>query len=181
MTLKRVIKSRPLNSANREADYPEDYMPFYLYGSGKQWHISHMLLQAPNATFSAGNVKLDDKLASSLSQQHAENGAILALTEVPEASMQPFAVSKSELPACFFFQPDKKYKVKVWDDPNDASAAGPGLLEGLGEPIEGTMTLSKEIHIDLEWINKDPFEQEDRVGKWRDEFSQIGKKLEKRG
>lgn len=180
MTLKRVIKSRPLNSANREADYPEDYMPFYLYGSGKQWHISHMLLQAPNATFSAGNVKLDDKLVSSLNKGHAEKGAILALTEVPETPMQPFPTSKSELPACFFFQPDKKYKVKVWDDPNDASAAGPGLLEGLGEPIEGTITLSKEIHIDLEWINKDPFEREDRVGKWRDEFSQIGKKLEKR-
>ncbi|GMG51297.1 unnamed protein product [Aspergillus oryzae var. brunneus] len=171
---------RPLNSANREADYPEDYMPFYLYGSGKQWHISHMLLQAPNATFSAGNVKLDDKLVSSLNKGHAEKGAILALTEVPETPMQPFPTSKSELPACFFFQPDKKYKVKVWDDPNDASAAGPGLLEGLGEPIEGTITLSKEIHIDLEWINKDPFEREDRVGKWRDEFSQIGKKLEKR-
>ncbi|GMF67666.1 unnamed protein product [Aspergillus oryzae] len=171
---------RPLNSANREVDYPEDYMPFYLYGSGKQWHISHMLLQAPNATFSAGNVKLDDKLVSSLNKGHAEKGAILALTEVPETPMQPFPTSKSELPACFFFQPDKKYKVKVWDDPNDASAAGPGLLEGLGEPIEGTITLSKEIHIDLEWINKDPFEREDRVGKWRDEFSQIGKKLEKR-
>ncbi|KAE8143371.1 pyridoxal phosphate-dependent transferase [Aspergillus pseudotamarii] len=181
VTLKRVIKSRPLNSANREADYPEDYMPFYLYGSGKQWHIAHMLLQAPNATFSAGNVKLDDKLASSLSQGHTEKGAILAFTEVPEASMQPFPASKSELPTCFFFQPDKKYKVKVWDDPKDVSAAGPGLLEGLREPVEGTITLSKEIHIDLEWINKDPFEQEDRVGKWRDEFSQIGKKLEKRG
>ncbi|KAB8221403.1 hypothetical protein BDV33DRAFT_202399 [Aspergillus novoparasiticus] len=134
---------------------PEDYMPFYLYGSGKQWHISHMLRQAPNATFSAGNVKLDDRLASSLNQGHAEKGAIRALTEVPETSMQPFPTSKSELPAFFFFQPDKKYKVKVWDDPNDASAADPGLLEG-------------------------SIEHEDRVDKWRDEFSQIGKKLEKR-
>ncbi|KAE8336641.1 hypothetical protein BDV24DRAFT_168073 [Aspergillus arachidicola] len=91
---------------------PEDYMPFYLYGSEKQWHISHKLLQAPNATFSAGNVKLDDRPASSLNQGHAEKGASLALTEVPETSMQPFPTSESELPACFFFKPDKKYKVK---------------------------------------------------------------------
>ncbi|KAE8354962.1 pyridoxal phosphate-dependent transferase [Aspergillus coremiiformis] len=180
VTLKRVIKSRPLNSANRETDYPEDCMPFYLYGSGQQWHISHMLLQAPNATLSAGNVKLDDKLASSLNQEHAKKGAILALTEIPERSMQPFPYSKGDLPAKFFFQPDKTFKVKVWEDPKDASTAGPGLLEDLGTPVEGTITLSNEIHVDLEWINKDPFEYEDKVGKWRDEFSQIGKQLEKR-
>ncbi|KAB8237316.1 hypothetical protein ETB97_007633 [Aspergillus alliaceus] len=180
VTLKRVIKSRPLNSAHREADYPEDFMPFYLYGSGKQWHMSHMLLQAPNATFSANNVTLDEELATSLKQEHAEKGAILALTEVPEQSMQPFPSSKHDLPGGFFFQPDKKYKVKVWDDPRDASAAGPGLLEGLGKPVEGTITLTNEVHFDLEWINKDPFEYEDKMGKWRDEFSQIGKKLEKR-
>ncbi|KAE8333439.1 hypothetical protein BDV39DRAFT_199164 [Aspergillus sergii] len=135
---------------------PEDYMPFYLYGYGKQWHISHMLLQAPNATFSAGNVKLDDRLASSLNQGHAEKKAILALTEVPETSIQPFPTSKSELPACFFFQPTRNTRRSR-------------------EPVEGTVTLSKEIHIDLDWINKYPFEHEDRVGKLRDEFSQMAR------
>ncbi|KAF7588521.1 hypothetical protein BBP40_005548 [Aspergillus hancockii] len=180
VTLKRVVKSRPLNSNHREADYPDDYVPFYLYGSGKQWHISHMLLQAPNATLSASNLTLDDKLASSLGQEFAERGAILALTEVPEKAMQPFATSKGDLSTNFFFRPDKKFEVKVWNDPRGASAAGPGLLEGLKNPVEGAITLSNEIHVDMEWLNKDPFEQGDTVGKWRDEFSQIGKKLEKR-
>jgi hypothetical protein len=155
-------------------------MPFYLYGSGKQWHISHMLLQVPNATLSASNVTLDDELAASLSQEHAKKGAILALTEVPEKAMQPFSAPKGDLPGNFFFQPNKKFKVKVWNDHKDASAAGPGLLEGLEKAVEGTITLSDEIHVEMEWINKDPFEQGDKVGKWRDEFSQIGKKLEKR-
>ncbi|KAE8153919.1 pyridoxal phosphate-dependent transferase [Aspergillus avenaceus] len=179
VTVKRVIKSRPLNSANRESGYPEDYMPFYLYGSGKQWHMTHMLLQAPNATFSASNITLDKGLASAL-EQRTDEGHILGLVEVPERSMQPFPQSKGDLSANFFFKPEKKFKVKVWSDPKDTCIAGPGLLDGLGQALDGTITLSSHLHVDLESINRDPFEYEDTVSKWRDEFRQIAKKLEKR-
>ena len=35
VTVKMIVVSRPLNSKWRLKDYPANFMPFYLYGSGK--------------------------------------------------------------------------------------------------------------------------------------------------
>ena len=59
VTINQVVKDRPLSSMHRDPDYPSGHMPFYLFGSGEQFHISHMLLRSPNIILNAGDVKLE--------------------------------------------------------------------------------------------------------------------------
>ena len=175
VTVTRVIKSRPLNSANRDPEYPRHYMPFYLYGTAKQKHVSHMLLKAPNAALSANDVLLDRDL-SAVVDEHLSEGLILTLTDFREVTMQPFPTTNAAIdPATFFFRKGRKYGVKVYRDPNSASAAGPGLLEYLGSPIgQGTMELRDDVHVDVEGPNKDPFDHApEPMEPWERELDQI--------
>lgn len=163
VTMAKVIKSRPLNSANRDPSYPREFMPFYLYGTpgpAAEYHIAHMLLQAPNVDLSACNVQLDENLAEAVKNK-LEKGLILTLVDYREETMQPFPDKNSMIGNDFFFRKDQKFKVDVYEDPNPASAEGPGLLDGLRSPIaSGTMTLGQDIYIDVETMNKDPFEDD---------------------
>ncbi|KAE8368365.1 pyridoxal-dependent decarboxylase domain protein [Aspergillus caelatus] len=181
----RIVKSRPLNSANRDDHYPRHVMPFYLYGSEEQFHISHMLLQAPNVNLSACDVelKLGDELSDKVSTRLGKGeGLILTLTEFREETMHPFpqdnqnAVYKSK---DFFFQKGRTFKVKIYEDPNPAIAKGPGLLDELRAPIaRGQMTLGDDVHVDAEQLNKDPLEVTDEGSKWDNDLDQIGKILD---
>ncbi|PKY00697.1 pyridoxal-dependent decarboxylase domain-containing protein [Aspergillus campestris IBT 28561] len=152
VTVTRVINSRPLNSANREPDYPP-----------------------PNAALSASNVRLDRDL-SAVVDEHLSEGLILTLTEFREVTMQPFPTTNGAIDlTTFFFSKGRKYSVKVYCDPNSASAAGPGLLEYLGSPIgQGTMELRDDVHIDVEGPNKDPFDHApEPMEPWEKELDQI--------
>ncbi|PKX97762.1 uncharacterized protein P174DRAFT_478851 [Aspergillus novofumigatus IBT 16806] len=142
VTITHVVKSRPLNSIYRDLEYPSKFMPFYLYGTKEEMHITHMLLKAPNAALSASNVtfreileeepkeklgkKLEEKLGEDADVQLA-SGLIVTLSKFPEASMQPFLTgdelrkpeSEYMLPEKFPFKSQGEFEVEVWKDPNE--------------------------------------------------------------
>lgn len=156
----RIVKSRPLNSANRDTEYPQHYMPFYLYGTKKQKHISHMLVRAPNVSLSASDVELDEDLRETITEEQLSNGLILTLTDHREATMQPFPATNDDVTndKTFFFRQGKSFNVNVYVDPKKPSAMGPGLLDDLDTPLaRGTMKLGDVVHVDVESFNKDPF------------------------
>ena len=183
----KAIKDRPLNSKYRDTAYPSGHMPFYLYGSGSEYHIDHMLLRAPNCQLSGSNVKLS--LADVISEEQIREGCILIAHDVEEEAMQPF-LPTSELvggsgPTSkknFFFQSGKKFKVSVFKDKYSSKHGGPGLGEvdyrdrlTTGEMILGA---DGEVWIDSETVNRDPFKRAVPVAAWIDEFNKIGMELE---
>ena len=134
-------------------------MPFYLYGTKAQQHISHMLLRAPNASLCASNVVLDENLTKAV-EEKLSGGLILTLSDYREATLQPFPATNDEVKddSSFFFQEKREFNVNVYEDPNKASADGPGLLNDLDAPLaRGTMKLGEDVHVDVESLNKDPF------------------------
>jgi hypothetical protein len=163
-----IIKSRPLNPINRDHDYPQKNIPFYLYGTPQQMHISHMLLRSPNVALSAANVTLAAKDENSLklekyiSAGDLSTGLILALTDHREAAMQPFPerVSATEIDKphdTFFFRNGRTFDVSVWKDPKKHIDKGPGLLEDIKQPVwSGVLTLGPDLDYDSVWPNKDP-------------------------
>ena len=156
----RIIKNRSLSSRNRDANYPNTLMPFYLYGTGTQRHISHVLLKSPDIELSAGNVKLE--LDAEIDDGELSKGAILCFTHVHEAPMQPFSIRKGRLPRGFFFRSGQKFQVKVWRDLKKAEEPGPRLLpdtlKAMGpELAAGTIELRDDV--DSEGVNKDPFDR----------------------
>ena len=159
VTLTRIVKSRPLNSANRDSEYPQHYMPFYLYGTKGQQHISHVLLRAPNVSLSANDVELDEELREAITK-HISDGLILTLPDHREATMQPFPATNKDVTndKTFFFRQGKSFNVNVYVDPKKPSTKGPGLLDDLDTPLaRGTMKLGNAVHVDVESLNKDPF------------------------
>ncbi|KAB8201918.1 pyridoxal phosphate-dependent transferase [Aspergillus parasiticus] len=174
----RIVKSRPLNSANRDDHYPRHFMPFYLYGSQNQYHISHMLLQAPNVNLSACDVKLNEALSNAVRSRLGKGeGLILTLTGYREETMHPFP-QKNEDPVLmdddFFFRPGQTFKVKVYEDPKANIAQGPGLIDNLGTPIaRGEMTLGEDVHVDVEALNWDPLEKVELDVPWDSELDEI--------
>lgn len=182
VTMKRVVKSSGLNSRFRDAHYPRNFMPFYLFGSKGQHHIAHMLLQAPNINLSSSNIQLDnelrDKVASHLAKKE---GLILALTDYREETMQPFPLDNYD-PAInskkFFFRTGEPLDVKVYLDPKPATANGPGLLDELSTLVgRGKMTLGDDVHVDVDLLNKDPFEDEELDIPWEQELEGIANEL----
>ncbi|OGM43988.1 pyridoxal-dependent decarboxylase domain protein [Aspergillus bombycis] len=174
----RVVKSRPLNSANRDDHYPRHFMPFYLYGSEDQYHISHMLLQAPNVNLSASDVQLDQELLKKVRPRlRNHNALILTLTGYREETMHPFPKKNNDdvlLSKDFFFRQDKVFNVKVYEDPKADDAQGPGLIDTLGTPIaRGTMKLGSDVHIDVETLNRDPLETNEEGVRWDTKLDEI--------
>ncbi|KAB8255989.1 pyridoxal phosphate-dependent transferase [Aspergillus pseudonomiae] len=174
----RVVISRPLNSANRDDHYPRHFMPFYLYGAEEQYHISHMLLQAPNVNLSASEVKLDKELLKIVRPRLRNHKAlILTLTGYREETMHPFPPKNDDpvlLSKDFFFRPGKVFNVKVYEDPKAEDAKGPGLIDNLGTPIaRGTMTLRSDVHVDVETLNRDPLETKEEGVRWDAKLDEI--------
>ena len=172
-----IVKSRALNSANREHEYPASNMPFYLYGTPNQMHISHMLLRAPNISLSAGNVTLSPPLESTITSQ-LPKGLILTLEEIPEAAMQPFPTTIKDL-SHFFFRNKEEFKVKIYKDSRGSQENGPGLLNDLGNSEwQGKMKLNRDVDVDAEWPNKDEFANNVvDSGHWQEELAKIGNVL----
>ncbi|KAK7420377.1 hypothetical protein QQX98_002800 [Neonectria punicea] len=179
VALKSVVKSRPLNSAHRDSEYPSDFMPFYLYGTEEETHISHMLVKAPNISLSANNLKFTPDLPEATLPLLAE-GLILGISEIPEIAVQPFPPKNENLPKDFFFSKGRKFQAKIWKDPKSPKEDGPGLLEGLGDPLyTGEMTLGENVLVDVEGPNKDEFQDKPPVSdSWQEELNKIGSMLD---
>lgn len=134
-----------------------------------------MLLRAPNAVLSARNVDLSDNLTDIVNAR-IYDGLILTLTNVREACIQPLPKNNEQISkqSNFFFQQGRTFDVKVWSDPNWLTDKGPGLLDNLVQPIaRGTMTLKEDVYVDVESLNKDPFEEKQTLTPWEDELEKI--------
>ncbi|RGP63878.1 hypothetical protein FLONG3_9772 [Fusarium longipes] len=180
ITLKSVIKSRPLNSIHRDIEYPDKFMPFYLYGSEDELHITHTLVKSPNIALSASNVTFKPPLPSSITDNLLTHGLILGLSQIPEASMQPFAERNKDLVEDFFFSRGKSFKVSIWEDLKVCDAEGPGLLDGLEDELyEGQMTLGQNVFVDAEGPNEDQLKDiKVESDAWQRKLDEIGSVLD---
>ncbi|EWZ40549.1 hypothetical protein FOXYS1_14235 [Fusarium oxysporum] len=185
ITLNSVVKSRPLNSIHREIDYPTDFMPFYLYGNEKEIHCSHMLVKSPNISLAANNITFNPSLSTEINHRQSvaellAEGMILGLSEIPEDSMQPFAERNQDLAEEFFFRQGQKFKIKIWKDPKDATAHGPGLLDDLGRHLyEGEMTLGENVFVDAEGPNEDKLkDRKVESDSWQRKLDEVGSLLD---
>ncbi|KAF9872470.1 pyridoxal-dependent decarboxylase domain protein [Colletotrichum karsti] len=95
VTLGRTVVSRPLNSNYRLEDYPDTFMPFYLYGTKNEANIDHVITRAPNTQLSAGRCTLDF-YDTNTNPAIWNKPLILLIEDVREAPMQPFP-SNSEI------------------------------------------------------------------------------------
>ena len=148
----RVIKNRSLCSRHLDIAYPSR-MPFYLYSTGREIHMDHVLLQAPNAQLSAREVALtvtegsESALTSGL-----KDGLIAVVDTLPEHLMQPFTSDRIKR----FFHPGAKLHVIVYSDPIAVHSQQPDFCAQLGEPIaRATITLGENTFIDAYMINLD--------------------------
>ncbi|RAH52097.1 pyridoxal-dependent decarboxylase domain protein [Aspergillus piperis CBS 112811] len=176
MEMKRVVISRPLNSTNRDDHYPRHLMPFYLYGSQNEFHISHMLLQAPNVNLSACGVTFTEALPQRVLALLERRALILTLTEYREETMHPLPETNSAILENdnFFFRPGQRFQVKIFEDHKEPNAKGPGLIDNLRFPIaREEMTLNSDVHVDVEALNKDPLEEEQVGTSWESELDQV--------
>jgi hypothetical protein len=151
--INRVVKNRSLRSNYRDRKYPNDYMPFYLYGTQKQPHIDHMLLRAPNVQICVEDIKL--ALNNTLTDDELGRGLIVHLLGVHEASMQPIS-RDVEMYWRSIFRPKRTFDVVVYSDPHDAEAQGPGLDDvGDETPLAtGKLTIEGGIFMEYEDLNR---------------------------
>ncbi|PPR01035.1 hypothetical protein CVT26_015636 [Gymnopilus dilepis] len=147
-----VISDRSIAPGHLDKEYPA-FMPFYLYGSDSQQHISHMLVRAPNVQLRASRIVLDiDKPISSLATGGFLRRLIVIADNIYENAMQPF--NADHKPS--FFAPGRILNVSLYEDPNAADTPGPGLLENLGPAVaKGTLALSAGLHIDYKVIDQE--------------------------
>ena len=111
-------------------------MPFFLYGTSKEYHINHVLRSAPNVQLTASNVTLDVSPALDDSKKYT-----LTLDRQLEWAMQPFTSSQT----LAFFKPNATFAIIVRDNIS-ASVSN------------GTLTLSQnagDIFVDNEHLNEE--------------------------
>jgi hypothetical protein len=128
-------------------------MPFYLYGTREEMHIDHVLVQAPNAQISAGEVVVE-LIEGSESVLNAElkDGLIVVANFLPEHLMQPLTTDRLN----HLFFPGAKLDVSVYHDQNAGQHGGPDLCDNLGKPIaRATITLGDNTFVDAYMINLD--------------------------
>ena len=148
----RVIKNRPLCSRHLDIAQPSR-MPFYLYGTRQEMHIDHILVQAPNAQLSAGEVTLELIEGSEpVFAAGLRNGLIAVADALPEHLMRPFTSDR----IVSFFHPGAKIDLSIYLDDNDAQSQGYDLCNKLGEPIaRSRITLGGNTFVDEYMINLD--------------------------
>ncbi|RIA97930.1 pyridoxal phosphate-dependent transferase [Glomus cerebriforme] len=156
----RVLKKRHLGTTFQDETY-NDHMPFYIYGTGRQLHIDHMLLKYPSIQLSAECIKLEIT-SGNLTQNQRERGIIAHIIDVRENTMQPFQETE-KLGNSFFFQEGRTFHVELYEDPiPDPYQNGPGLNNVYNEnPFAiGTIRLPLKnegcVFVDSYFINKDP-------------------------
>ena len=147
-----VIKNRLLGSNDLDISYPSS-MPFYLYGTTQEMHIDHVLVQAPNAQISAGEVAVElIEGSESVFTAGLKNGLVVVADSLPEHLMQPFTADRLNR----LFYPGVKFEVSVYHDQNTGQPPGPDFCRNLGKPIARAMiTLGNNTFVDAYMINLD--------------------------
>jgi hypothetical protein len=117
-------------------------------------HIDHILVQAPNAQLSAGEVTYElIEGSESVVAEGLENGLIAVADALPEHLMQPFTSDRLE----FLFHPGAKLDVTIYPDEKAAQSQGHDLCDNLGEHIaRARITLGDDTFADEHMINLDP-------------------------
>lgn len=148
-----VIKDQPLSSRHLDLTYPSK-MPFHLYGTRQGMHIDHILVKAPNAQLSAGEVTYElIEGDESVVTDGLENGLIAVADALPENLMQPFTSDRLKT----FFHPGAKLEVSIYPDAEAARSQGHDLCENLGKPsARARITLGDNTFVDEHMINLDP-------------------------
>lgn len=196
LTILSILKNRPLNTSSHDDTYPSGFCPFYLYGlpshtsspseTPHQLYIDHILTKSPNIFLSSPiELTLDNEQPIPFSTA-VTKGAILALEGIHEAALQPFPADHP-LPANFFFNPGREFKVSIWGDDRAPDASARGLLTEIKktEPIaRGKLVLKEDVGgmvVDVERINRDPWKEteEQKVSLWRERFGKVGKEIDK--
>jgi hypothetical protein len=113
-------------------------MPFLLYGTRRQRHITHVFTVSPNIHLSADQVEIKG--------DSGVEGPIYAHLDYWEKSVHPFAPTFPTVPANFFFRSDVTL----------ASAKFTSDLDGKKYLGEGTIKLTKNVFVDSHWLNQDP-------------------------
>src|SRR5258708_25235042 len=128
-------------------------MPFYLYGSEQEMHIDHVLVQAPNAQLSAGEVYFElIEGSESAIAEGLRDGVIAVADALPEHLMQPFTSDRLDT----FFHPGTKLDVSIYPDEEAAQSKGHDLCDNSGEPIaRARITLGDNTFVDEQMINLD--------------------------
>ncbi|KAI0304298.1 pyridoxal phosphate-dependent transferase [Multifurca ochricompacta] len=147
-----VIKNRQLSSCYLDGTYPLR-MPFYLYGTPWEIHLDHVLLCAPNAQLSAGEVTVEllegDEPTFTAG---LKNGFVVVADALPEYLMQPLTANRNT----HFFRPGAKFDMSIYLDPNATYPQKPDLCNRLGDPIaRATITLNENTFVDAYMINVD--------------------------
>jgi hypothetical protein len=154
-------------------------MPFYLYGSDHEAHITHILVKSPNISLSASSITFNPALPAPVTSLLPE-GLILGLVEIPEVSVQPFPERNTDLSENFFFAPGKKFKVDISKDPKEPTADGPDLLKNLEAALySGEMTLGENVFVDAEGPNEDKLKDiKVESDDWQRKLDEIGAVLD---
>jgi hypothetical protein len=123
-----------------------------------------MLLRAPNAQFTAGDINL--QLDRDIPEDKLASGVLLYILGRPERAMQPFERDRDASVQRFFY-PNAEYDVMVCDDPSPATAQGPGLATAIEHrhPViaQGTMKLPLNIFVDMTDLNREDFRDDQRI------------------
>jgi hypothetical protein len=152
VTNMRVIKNRSLCSRHLDIAYPSR-MPFYLYSTGHEIHIDHVIVQEPNAQLSVGEVTVELLEGSkSAFVSGLKDGFIAVADTIPEHLMQPFTSDRLK----HFFYPGAKFDVSVYLDQKAVQSHGADFCAQLNEPIaRATITLGANIFADTYMVNID--------------------------
>ncbi|KAI5888048.1 PLP-dependent transferase [Schizophyllum commune H4-8] len=124
------------HSSVRDADYPDAWTPFYLYGTEGQHHVDHMLLRAPNTQISSARVLLD--VGSNVDPDQLARG-VIARIGIPERALQPIGTDHP-------FTPRRRFHVAIYADDHDAEAQGPGLSSGSRLLVEGSLEIGDGVY-----------------------------------
>jgi hypothetical protein len=114
-------------------------MPFLVYGTARQRHITHVLTAFPNVHLSADQVEIQGFVPK-------VEGPIYAHLNYSEIVSHPFLSTFPVVPANFFFRPDITL----------ASAKFTADREGQSHLGTGTIKLTKNVYVDTHWLNLEP-------------------------
>ncbi|KAG6354646.1 hypothetical protein INS49_004664 [Diaporthe citri] len=148
LTNVRAVVRESMALDNLDAAYP-DRMPFYLYGSGGERHVEHVLKTSPNAQLNSDCVSV--AVRPELTEEQLSKGVVAVFETVFEKAMQPLPgqLDTAQIPG-LSFEPGAKHRVSVYNSLADSRS-------GTAQPIaRGEITLGKTVYADWEEVNKDP-------------------------
>lgn len=161
-----IIVKKPLVFGLKPG-YPEENMPFYIYGSGNEKHIDHQLTRHPNVQLSAEKVSVsldisDYELAYGVPFEIID---VRVPKDIPirEKAMQPLDAEDNKFPADYFFGIGSIFTIR---------------MKTGGKTVSGTMTLPNNVYRDRYLLNKDPNGHSNPAPAWLAEFNKIGQSIE---